>query len=257
MNDSDNMFSIAGKTILVTGSYKGIGSSLAEGFAQRGAKVVINGRSEEGVAGKVKELTRKGFEAMGAAFDISDENAVREGVARIKESFGDIQVLVNNAGVQARNKLVEMPVEDFRRVVDINLSSAFIVTREVAPSMIEARSGKIINICSLMSSLARPTIGNYSSAKGGLKMLTQTMAAEWAQYNIQANGIAPGYFATKLTQSLKEDHAFNKWICERAPAGRWGDPSELRGAAIFLSSEASSYVNGQILYIDGGLSAVV
>jgi gluconate 5-dehydrogenase len=257
MEDSDKMFSIVGKTILITGSYRGLGSSLAEGFAQRGARLVINGRSEEGVMAKVAELKRNGYEAMGATFDISDEIAVREGIAKIKESFGDIHVLVNNAGVQMRNKLVEMPVEDFRRVVDINLTSAFIVTREVAPDMIKARSGKIINICSLMSRLARQTIGNYSAAKGGLKMLTQTMAAEWAQYNIQANGIAPGYFATELTQVLKDDPAFDKWFCNRTPAGRWGDPKELQGAAIFLASQASSYVNGQILYVDGGLSAVV
>ncbi len=164
---------------------------------------------------------------------------------------------MNNAGIQRRHKLEEMPVEEFRLVIETNLTAAFIAAKAVAPAMIAAKSGKIINMCSLMTDLARPTTGNYAAAKGGLRMLTRAMTAEWAQYNIQANGIAPGYFETDMTRKLKEDPEFNSWICGRTPSGRWGDPEELQGLAVFLASEASTYINGQVIFVDGGMSAVV
>ncbi len=257
MSSVGNLFSLEGKTALVTGSYRGLGLSMATGLAEAGARVAINGRSEEGVATAVEALANAGFAASGYAFDITDAQAVNESVDRIQSELGSIDILVNNAGIQRRNELLEMPLEDFKEVLDVNLTSAFIVSKAVAPGMISNRGGKIINICSLMSHLARPSIANYSASKGGLLMLTKSMAGEWANANIQVNGIGPGYFETDLTRPLKDDPNFNAWICGRTPAGRWGNPDELKGAVVFLASEASSYVNGQLLMVDGGLTAVV
>lgn len=253
MEKMDTLFSLKGKTALVTGSYRGLGLEIARGLAEVGARVVINGRSVGGVESAVNELLKEGLEAIAAPFDIGDEGAVEQTL----HALGSIDILVNNAGIQRRNKLEEMPVEDFREVIEVNLTSAFIVAKAVAKGMIERRQGKIINICSLMSDLARPTTGNYAAAKGGLRMLTRAMAGEWAQYNIQVNGIAPGYFESDMTQKLKEDPTFNSWICGRTPAGRWGKPEELQGLAIFLASKASSFINGQVVYVDGGLSSVI
>jgi len=245
------------KNALITGSYRGLGLSIAEGLAKAGARVIINGRSREGVEETVTRLQKEGYEAVGAVFDIQQEPEVSAAVARLEKEVGAIDILVNNAGIQKRHRLEEMPLEDFREVLDVNLTSAFLVTREVVRGMIDREAGKIINICSLMSDLARPTTGNYAAAKGGLRMLTRAMAGEWAAHDIQVNGIGPGYFATEMTRPLVEDETFNRWICSRTPAGRWGKPEELQGLAVFLASEASSYVNGQVIFVDGGLTAVI
>lgn len=250
-------FSLHGKTALVTGSYRGLGATIARGLAEAGARVVLNGRSEEGVEEAARTLREDGHEAKGVPFDVTDEAAVKAGIGQITEDWGRVDILVNNAGIQRRHKLEEMPVDAFRLVVETNLTAAFIAAKAVAPGMIAAKSGKIINMCSLMTDLARPSTGNYAAAKGGLRMLTRAMTAEWAQHNIQANGIAPGYFETDMTRKLKEDPEFNSWICGRTPSGRWGDPRELQGLAVFLASEASSYINGQVIFVDGGMSAVI
>ena len=257
MSMNEALFSVSGKTVLITGSYRGLGLSLLQGFAAAGARVVVNGRSAEEVEVVARDLNDRGFEAYASSFDVTDEAAVQTHVDDITGSFGPIDILVNNAGIQRRPKLEEMPVDDFRSVLETNLTSAFITSKAVVPGMMERGGGKIINICSLMSDLARPTTGNYAAAKGGLRMLTRSMAGEWAQHNIQANGIGPGYFETDMTRPLKEDPDFNKWICNRTPAGRWGQPEELQGLAIFLASPASSFINGQVIYVDGGLTAVI
>jgi gluconate 5-dehydrogenase len=250
-------FSLNGKTALITGSYRGLGATIARGLAEAGARVVLNGRSADGVEAAAKALRDAGHEAMGVPFDVTDEASVKSGIHQIWKEWGSVDILVNNAGIQRRHKLEEMPVEEFRLVIETNLTAAFIAAKAVAPAMIAAKSGKIINMCSLMTDLARPTTGNYAAAKGGLRMLTRAMTAEWAQYNIQANGIAPGYFETDMTRKLKEDPEFNSWICGRTPSGRWGNPEELQGLAVFLASEASTYINGQVIFVDGGMSAVV
>jgi gluconate 5-dehydrogenase len=250
-------FSLKGKTALITGSYRGLGETIARGLAKAGARVVLNGRSADGVEAAAKAMRDAGHEAMGVPFNVTDEASVNEGIGRINEAWGRVDILVNNAGIQRRHKLEEMPVEEFRLVIETNLTAAFIVAKAVVPGMLAAKSGKIINMCSLMTDLARPTTGNYAAAKGGLRMLTRAMTAEWAQHNIQANGIAPGYFETEMTRKLKEDPEFNSWICGRTPSGRWGDPRELQGLAVFLASEASTYINGQVIFVDGGMSAVV
>lgn len=257
MSNLDSLYSLEGKTALVTGGYRGLGLAIARGLAGAGATVVLNGRSAEGVDAAVEQLRTEGLSAHGAAFDITDERAVRLGIDEITTSAGPIDILVNNAGIQKRHKLEEMPVEDFRTVLEVNLTAAFIVAKATVPGMMERGGGKIINICSLMSDLARPTTGNYAAAKGGLRMLTRAMAGEWAARNIQVNGIGPGYFETEMTKKLKDDPAFNSWICGRTPAGRWGKPEELQGLAVFLASGASSFVNGQVIFVDGGLTAVI
>ncbi|MBT3479885.1 MAG: SDR family oxidoreductase, partial [Opitutales bacterium] len=246
-----------GKTALITGSYRGLGLSIATGLAEAGARVLINGRSNEGVDSAVVDLRKQGFEAEGFAFDITDVEAVDASLARIQMEIGAIDVLVNNAGIHKRNPILDMSVEDFKEVLDVNLTSAFIMSKAVAVEMIERGRGKIINVCSLMSHLARPTIANYSAAKGGLHMLTKSMTGEWAAKNIQINGIGPGYFETDLTRPLKKNPEFDGWICGRTPAGRWGQPDELKGVAVFLASDASTFVNGQLIMVDGGLMAVV
>ena len=257
MSEIKNLFSLEGKIALITGSYRGLGLSIATGLAEAGARVVINGRSSEGVEAAVLDLRDMGFKADGFAFDITDVEAVEASLSRIGNEIGPIDILVNSAGIQKRNPILEMSVEDFKEVLDVNLTSAFIMSKAVAVGMIEQGFGKIINVCSLMSHLARPTIANYSAAKGGLHMLTKSMTGEWAAKNIQINGIGPGYFETDLTRPLKENPEFDGWICGRTPAGRWGQPEELKGVAVFLASDASTFVNGQLIMVDGGLMAVV
>jgi gluconate 5-dehydrogenase len=243
------VFDLSGRTALVTGSTRGLGNALARALASAGARVAVNGRSAEAVAAVAAEIER----AVAAPFDVTDEQAVAAGVARL----GPVDVLVNNAGIALRKPLVELTPADWRLVLETNLTSAFLVSRAVAPGMLERGRGKIVNVCSLGAELARETNGPYAAAKAGLKLLTQTMCAEWARHGIQANAIGPGYFRTDLTAPLQADAGFDAWVRARVPAGRWGDPDELAGAVVFLASAASDYVNGQVLYVDGGLVAVV
>jgi gluconate 5-dehydrogenase len=253
------LFDLTGRTALVTGSSQGLGLAIARGLAQAGAAIVLNGRDEKKLAATAEALrveiarSRVGT----AAFDVGKSDAVTAAVEQIEKDFAPIDILVNNAGIQRRAPLAEMTEAQWREVLDTNLTSAFLVARAVAPRMIARKAGKIINICSVMSDVMRPTIGNYAAAKGGLKMLTKAMAVEWAKHGLNANAIAPGYFATELNRTLMENVEFNKWICGRTPAGRWGRPEELAGAAVFLASRASDFVNGQMLAIDGGLLAAL
>src|SRR3954466_4598848 len=257
MSAPNPLFDLTGRTALVTGSSQGLGYALARGLAQGGAAVVLNGRDEKKLAGAANALRAEGARVAVAAFDVTDGAASASAVAKLESDFAPIDILVNNAGIQRRAPLAEMTEEQWRAVIDTNLTSAFLVSRAVAPRMIARGAGKIINICSVMVEVSRPTIGNYAAAKGGLKMLTRAMAVEWAKHGLQCNGIAPGYFVTELNKALVENVEFNKWICGRTPAGRWGQPHELVGAAVFLSSRASDFVNGQILTVDGGLLAAL
>lgn len=247
-----DLFSVKDKVILVTGSSRGIGAVLARGFAAGGASVVINGRHEEEVAAKTDELVRAGLRAAGYAFDVSHEGAVEKAVDRMEKEVGALDVLVNNAGLQRRARLEEMTLDQWEEVIRMDLTSAFIMARSAARRMLERKRGKIINITSLMAEGARPTTGNYAAAKGGLKMLTRSMAAEWGPHNIQVNAIGPGYFLTDMTDALSKDRDFDAWVKSRTPARRWGSPEELVGAAVFLASAASDFVNGQTIYVDGG-----
>lgn len=247
------VFTLAGLRALVTGSSQGIGLALAQALAASGAHVLLNGRDAAKLDTAVADIRAAGLIAEAHPFDVTDEAAVVAASAR----FGAIDILVNNTGIHRRGPLESMSLEDWEAVLKTNLTSAFLVARAVAPGMIARRSGKIINICSLMSDLARPTTGSYAAAKGGLKMLTRAMCAEWARHNIQVNGIAPGYILTELTRPLADDPKFDAWIKGRTPAGRWGTVEDLTGACVFLASPAAAFVNGQILTVDGGLSAVI
>tara|TARA_A200000113_G_scaffold219231_1_gene227722 strand:- start:607 stop:1329 length:723 start_codon:yes stop_codon:yes gene_type:complete len=233
--------------------------AMAKGIGLAGATVIINGNSsQEKIDKAVANFKAEGIQAFGYRFDVTDENAVIKAVAQIEKEVNPIDILVNNAGIIKRIPLVEMEVTDFKQVVDVDLVSPFIVSKAVVKGMIQRKSGKIINICSMMSELGRNTVGAYAAAKGGLKMLTQNMCVEWAPHNIQVNGIGPGYFATEQTKPIRVDgHPFNEFIVNRTPAGVWGDPDQLQGSAIFLSSEASNFVNGQVLYVDGGILATI
>jgi gluconate 5-dehydrogenase len=255
MSAKNPLFDLSGRIALVTGSSQGLGLAVARGLAQAGAALVLNGRDERKLAAAAEALRAEGARVHAAAFDVTDGAAGAAAVARAEETFGPIDILVNNAGIQQRAPLAEMTEAQWRAVIDTNLTSAFLVARAVAPRMIARGRGKIINICSVMSEVSRPTIANYAAAKGGLKMLTRAMAVEWARHGLQANAIGPGYFVTELNQALVANPEFNRWICGRTPAGRWGQPSELAGAAVFLASPASDFVNGQVLYVDGGLLA--
>ena len=244
-----SLFDLTGRTALVTGSTRGLGLALARALADAGARVAVNGRSAAGAESAAAGIRG----AMAAPFDVTDEAAVAAAVA----ALGPVDVLVNNVGMTMRKPLEEWSLEEWRRILDVNVTSAFLVTRAVVPGMIERRAGKIVNVCSLMSHAARQTIAAYGATKGALKMLTRGMCADWARFDIQANGIGPGYFATDMTRPLQDDPDFDAWVRARVPAGRWGRPEELAGAVVFLSSAASDFVNGQILYVDGGLLAVV
>jgi gluconate 5-dehydrogenase len=250
-------FSLAGRRALVTGSTQGIGLALARGLAEAGAQVILNGRDTAKLESAIDELTHAGLRVVGAAFDVTDEAQVKAAAELLTSGGQPIDILVNNAGMTRRLALLDLSLADWNQVVTMDLTSAFLVSRAVVPGMIARKAGKIVNICSLMSDLARPTTGAYAAAKGGLKMLTKSMCVEWAKENIQINGIAPGYFATPLTQGLVDDPKFDAWIKGRTPAGRWGRVEELAGACVFLCSPASYFVNGHILAVDGGLSAVI
>jgi gluconate 5-dehydrogenase len=252
---STSLFDLKGKVALVTGSTSGLGKAISGGLAAAGATVVVNGRNVERLDESVAALRVRGFKAEGYPFDVTSEAAVIDAVAKIEREVGPIDILVNNAGIQRRQLLVEMSEATFEEVIRTNLTSLFIVGRTVAKNMIARKRGKIINIASLASEVARKTIGPYTAAKGGVRQLTKTMCVEWAEHNIQTNAIGPGYFRTELNQALWSDAEFNKWVTARTPAARWGEPEELIGAAVFLSSAGSDFMNGQTIYVDGGLLA--
>tara|TARA_R110002049_G_scaffold175528_2_gene342824 strand:+ start:911 stop:1705 length:795 start_codon:yes stop_codon:yes gene_type:complete len=256
---SINLFDLSGKVALITGATHGLGKAMATGLGNAGATLVINGASsKKKLDNAVSEYKSLGINAFGYLFDVSDESQVIENISRIEQEIGSIDILVNNAGIIKRTPLEDMEVADFEQVIKIDLVSPFIVSKHVVKGMISRKSGKIINICSMMSELGRNTVGAYAAAKGGLKMLTQNMATEWAKHNIQVNGIGPGYFATTQTAPIRVDgHPFNDFIINRTPAARWGDPDDLQGAAIFLSSKASDFVNGHVVYVDGGILATI
>ncbi len=253
------LFNLEGKTALITGGTHGLGMSIAKGLAWAGARVVVNDISLEKTELALQQYRNSGIEASGYVFDVTREEQVAEYIEIIEKEVAPVDILVNNAGIIRRIPIVEMDVSDFRLVLDIDLTGPFIMAKHVVKSMIRRKAGgKIINMCSMMSELGRDTVSAYSAAKGGLKMLTRSMATEWAKYNIQVNGIGPGYFATSQTEPLRiPGHPFNDFILSRTPAGRWGNPDELMGTAIFLASKASDFVNGHILYVDGGILATI
>lgn len=244
-----SLFNVKNKLVFITGSTRGIGLSLAKGFLAAGAKVIINGRDEQQTDAVAQQL---GDNAYGYAFDVSDKNTVKKNVEQMEQELGAIDVLINNAGIQRRNALASLSADDWQTVLDVNLSAAFYVSQAVFPYMKQRLSGKIIHITSLNAEKARPGIANYCASKGGLKMLMKAMATEWGQYNIQTNAIAPGYFLTDLTQPLANDKQFDQWVKSEVPLQRWGTPDELIGTAIYLASDASNYVNGHTVFVDGG-----
>jgi gluconate 5-dehydrogenase len=254
---SQQLFSLEGRTALVTGSSRGLGKAIAQGLGEAGAALVINGVDAQRCEDTAAELRSQGFKARALAFDVTDEASVVAAIETLDAEGVEVDILVNNAGIQLRKPLVELTSAEWHKVIDTNLTSAFLVAREVAKRMLPRGRGKIINIGSLMSGLARPTIAPYTAAKGGIKLLTQSMTAEWAPHGIQANAIGPGYMLTDMNQALVDNKEFNDWVIGRTPARRWGDAKDLVGAAVFLSSSASDYVSGQIIYVDGGMSAVV
>ena len=251
------LFDLSGRTALVTGASRGLGRAMAQGLAEAGASLVLNGTDPGRLAEAAAALRAAGHRVEEAPFDVTDEAAIAAAFAGLDARGIAVDVLVNNAGIQFRRPMVELDTADWRRVLDTNLTGAFVVGREAARRMIPRGAGKIINIGSLTSAAARATVAPYTVAKGGLKMLTQAMTAEWARHGLQANAIGPGYMLTDMNQALVDDPAFNDWVLGRTPARRWGRPEELVGAAVFLASAASDYVNGQIIYVDGGMLAVL
>ena len=256
-------FRLDGKVAWVTGATDGIGFAMAEGLAKAGAKIAFNGRSQAKIDAAIERYKAAGVDAKGYVCDVTDENAVAELVKKINEELGVIDILINNAGIIKRIPMLEMSTEEFRQVVDIDLNAPFICAKAVLPGMIEKGHGKIINICSMMSELGRETVSAYAAAKGGLKMLTRNICSEFGHANIQCNGIGPGYIATKQTAPLRERqadgsrHPFDQFIIAKTPAERWGDTDDLIGPAVFLASDASNFVNGHILYVDGGILAYI
>jgi gluconate 5-dehydrogenase len=255
---STTLFDLTGRTALVTGSARGIGFAMANGLGAAGAKVILNGRQQAAVDAAVALLKEKGIQAHGAVFDVADEAAVIAAFETFDRDGLEVDILVNNAGIQHRKPMLELELKDWQRVIDTNLTAAFLVGRESARRMVQrGRGGKIINIGSLTSEAARATVAPYTVAKGGIKMLSRAMAAEWAKFNIQANSIGPGYILTDMNEALVNDPQFDAWVKSSNPAQRWGRPDELVGTAIFLASSASDYVNGQIIYVDGGWLSVL
>ena len=249
------LFGLAGSVALVTGSSAGIGLAIARGLAGAGARVVVNGRTAKTVEAAVEGLRAAGADVFAAPFDVTDLRQTGKAAARIEAEFGPIDILVNNAGIQRRGPLEDYPEETWRELMRANLDSVFFVSQAVARFMIPRKRGKIINIGSVQCELARPNIAPYTASKGGVKMLTRGMATDWGKHGLRVNAIAPGYFRTELNKALVEDENFSAWLTNRTPMGRWGDVDELVGAAIFLASDASSFVNGHILYVDGGVTA--
>ena len=252
------LFNLKHKRALITGGTHGLGMAMAEGLAKAGAELVITSTTPSKLADALHYYKEKGYKASGYIFDVTNETVAAEKVTQITKEVGDIHILVNNAGIIKRVPAAEMAISEFRQVIDVDLVGPFIMAQLVAKQMIERKEGKIINICSMMSELGRNTVSAYAAAKGGLKMLTRNLATEWAKHNIQVNGIGPGYFATSQTEPIRVDgHPFNEFIINRTPAARWGNPEDLEGTAVFLASKASDFVNGQIIYVDGGILATI
>ena len=257
------MFSLKGKIALVTGASYGIGFAIAKAYAQAGATIVFNDIKQELVDKGMAAYEAEGIKAHGYVCDVTDEAAVNAFIAQVEKEVGTVDILVNNAGIIKRIPMHEMSAQEFRQVIDVDLNAPFIVSKAVIPAMIKKGGGKIINICSMMSELGRETVSAYAAAKGGLKMLTKNIASEYGEYNIQCNGIGPGYIATPQTASLRERqadgsrHPFDSFIIAKTPAARWGNPEDLAGPAVFLASEASNFVNGHVLYVDGGILAYI
>ncbi|NOR27909.1 MAG: gluconate 5-dehydrogenase [Lutibacter sp.] len=253
-----NLFDLRGKRALVTGGVHGLGMAMAKGLGHAGAELIINNYSSEMLEEAKQEYEKEGLKVHTYVFDVTNDKSVEEHIDLIEKEVGPIDILINNAGIIKRVPMEDMETEDFRVVIDVNLVGPFIVSKYVGRKMIARREGKIININSMMSELGRNTVSAYASAKGGLKMLTKNMATEWAKYNIQTNGIGPGYFATSQTAPIRVDgHPFNEFILNRTPAARWGNPEDLVGTAVFLASKASDFINGQIVYVDGGILATI
>lgn len=258
-----NDFSLKGKIALITGASYGIGFAIARAFSSAGAEIVFNDIKQELVDKGLKAYEEEGIKAHGYVCDVTDENAVNEFIKKVEKEVGVIDILVNNAGIIKRIPMLDMKAEDFRKVVDVDLNAPFIVSKAVIPGMIKKGHGKIINICSMMSELGRETVSAYAAAKGGLKMLTRNIASEYGEHNIQCNGIGPGYIATPQTAPLREiqpdgsKHPFDQFIVAKTPAARWGTTDDLMGPAVFLASDASNFVNGHVLYVDGGILAYI
>ena len=255
--DSLSMFSLAGKRALITGSSRGIGFAIAGSLSAAGADVILNGRDKVALGEACDTLAKSGARARALAFDVTSADSVGEAIDYAEAEIGPIDILVNNAGMQFRAPLEDFPPDKFEQVIATNLTSVFTVGQAVARHMIRRGRGKIINICSLMSGLSRPSIAPYAASKAGVANLTRGMATDWARHGLNINGIAPGYIRTELNEALLKDAEFNAWVEKRTPMGRWADPAELGGGAIFLASDASSFVNGHILYVDGGFTATV
>lgn len=262
-SNTSDIFSLSNRVALITGGAYGIGFAIAKAMAHAGATIVFNCTQQSTFHRAIDSYRQTGIEANGYICDVTDESSVQAMVADIKTRFGSVDILVNNAGIINRTPMLQMPTTDFRRVVDVDLVGPFICAKAVIPDMIENRRGKIINICSLMSKFGREDVSAYAAAKGGLRMLTRNICAEYGQYNIQCNGIAPGYIATPQTEPLRRRDAngrqntFDRFVISRTPAQRWGTPDDIAGTALFLASDASNYVNGQIIYVDGGFSASI
>jgi gluconate 5-dehydrogenase len=250
-------FDLSGKVALVTGAYRGLGFAISQGLARAGATVILNGRRKEALDDPVASLTAQGLNASTSVFDVTDRGAIGAAVKDINERFARIDILFNNAGIQRRGPFVDFPQAQWDELIATNLTAPFAVSQAVLPGMISRRSGKIVHVASLMSELARPGVVPYTAAKGGVRQLTRGMAVELAPHNIQVNAIAPGYFATEMNRALIDNAEFNAWVSKRTPAGRWGQPDELAGLAVFLASSASNYMTGQMLVIDGGMSVAL
>jgi len=250
------LFDLSEKVALITGGAQGIGMAIGIALGKAGAKICINGTNEEKLQASKVEYKKHGIDIYTYKFNVTAEEEVDKGISQIEEEIGEIDILVNNAGIIKRMPILDMPVEDYKQVIDVDLVGPFIVSKRVAPNMIKKRAGKIINICSMMSEYGRNSVSAYASAKGGLKLLTANMCCEWAKYNVQVNGIGPGYIATQQTAPIRQgNHPFNDLVMTRTPAGRWGEPEDVGHSALFLASQASNFINGQVIYVDGGILA--
>ena len=251
-----DLFDLEGKVALITGGTHGIGLAVGMALGHAGAKICVNDLTGAKLDAAKEKYAEAGIEAFGLTFDVTKEDEVDAGISKIEEDVGAVDILVNNAGIIKRIPILDMPVAEFQQVIEVDLVAPFIVGKRVAPGMIGKRAGKIINMCSMMSVYGRNSVSAYASAKGGLKLLTANMCCEWAKYNIQVNGIGPGYIATAQTAPIREGgHPFNDLVMTRTPAGRWGEPEDVGNAALFLASKAADFVNGQVLYVDGGILA--